>query len=359
MLFDGLKAGDYLKIPSGVTTINEKVTLPINVFLEGSTDSILRTSAPEFLEVQTGSRIKGISFEHITRGRTINIKGPQTNWKIENCKVKGASIFVIAEDLTRNYPIAGYGQIINCIGDDSKLSTLEGQRNVNMYKNHFFNCNVQEFVDFNYNVHYCTLDRNEFINDVGFSIDQEAIDLIGGNGMEQNYNTIQNNTIIGNFQTGIRPAKTASYNIIRNNYIKWIDGRIAHTANIYMYGTAGAKPHGNQITGNTLIGGRSGIEISCADNNNIYGNTISNSLKSISLLKNTQYGDDIAPKNNIVSRNIITVDDPANAIINEGLNDIRNDNTINGVGPGPAPNNSMVGILGAGLIGLYLLSKKR
>jgi len=64
-------------------------------------------------------------------------------------------------------------------------------------------------------------------------------------------------------------------------------------------------PKQNQIIKNTIIGGKSGIELSGADDNFVNQNKISGSDRGISLVKDSFYGAAVAPKNNIISQNVI------------------------------------------------------
>jgi parallel beta-helix repeat protein len=131
--------------------------------------------------------------------------------------------------------------------------------------------------------------------------------MIGGNGYTNSYNIVRNNKIIANFQSAIRPAKSAVYNIIENNYIEFRKGKITNIAGIYLYGggTAFSTPKNNQIIKNTIIGGKSGIELSGSDNNFVSENRISGSDRGISLVKDSFYGADVSPKNNKIYQNVI------------------------------------------------------
>ncbi len=164
-----------------------------------------------------------------------------------------------------------------------------------------------EFFDFNYNVHYVLFENNTFINADGYSIIEEAVDMVGGEGYTNSYNIVRNNKIIANFQSGIRPAKSAIYNTIENNYIEFKKGKVINIAGIYLYGdgTDSSTPKGNQIIKNTIVGGNSGIELSGADDNSVTENMVSGSDRGISLVKDSFYGADAAPKNNKISQNVI------------------------------------------------------
>lgn len=330
MILDGLRPGDYRKIPAGVYDINPSspIIIPKSVTLDG-TGVTIRTHAPELLQVQSSDIIRGITFEHTAKGRTINIKGNiMQKWRIENCHFINATIAIAAINQIKEYPNSGYGHIINCTGVGSKLATLQGQHDISIVGNEFHDKNGSEMIDLNYNNQHCLIENNKFINATGFSLGEEVIDIIGGNGLPQNDNIVRNNRIIGNFQTGIRPAKTACNNIIENNYIEWIPGRVPHNASIYLYGS-GAVPTGNKILNNTIVGGRCGIELSHADKNIVTGNTIRGVSRGIALVRNSLYGDDVAPNHNTVTGNRIYISNPANAIINEGIGNVTIPNYIN------------------------------
>jgi parallel beta-helix repeat protein len=334
MILDGLRPGEYRKIPAGVHEINQSVTIPKSVTLEGMPGAVIRTNAPELLQVQSSDIIRGITFEHTAKGRTINIKGNvMQKWRIENCKFINADIAIIAETITSGMPVSGLGYITNNIGIGSKLCTLQGQVGVTIANNDFRNRNGSEFCDFNYNVHNCSMENNIFINAPGYSLSEEVIDMVGGNGALTEKNIIRNNRIVGNFQTGIRPSLSACDNVIEGNYIEWLPGKTAHEASIYLYGkgTDFKVPKRNKIMSNTIINGKSGIELSDAQDTIITGNTIRGASRGIALVKNSLYGDDIAPMNNTVTGNTIYISNPANAIINEGAGNIVAPNYINPV----------------------------
>jgi len=344
MILDGLRPGDYRKIPAGVHTINVQdfktpIVIPKSVTLDGMPGAIIRTNAPELLQVQSSDIIRGITFEHIAKGRTINIKGNvMQKWRIENCHFINADIAIIAETITPAMPVSGLGYIINNTGIGSKLCTLQGQVGVTIAGNVFKNRNGSEFADFNYNVHRCLMESNTFINAPGYSLNEEVIDMVGGDGTANSGNIVRNNRIIGNFKTGIRPSLSAHDNIIEENYIEWLPGKIDHEASIYLYGKGNgfSVPKRNKILNNIIIGGKNGIELSDAQDNIIEGNTIKGASRGVALVKNSLYGDDIAPRNNTVTGNTIYIDTPANAIINEGTGNITIPNYINPVNP-PIP----------------------
>jgi hypothetical protein len=147
------------------------------------------------------------------------------------------------------------------------------------------------------------------------------------------YNIVRNNKIIANFQSGIRPAKSAIYNTIENNYIEFKKGKVTNIAGIYLYGggTDSSTPKGNIIFKNKIIGGKSGIELSGSDGNLVNENIISGSEKGISLVKDSFYGADAAPKNNKIAQNVIdnvnygiyVSSSPNNLMINNIINNYK------------------------------------
>jgi len=205
MILDGLRPGDYRKIPAGIHTINVQdfktpIVIPKSVTLQGMPGAIIRTNAPELLQVQSSDIIRGITFEHIAKGRTINIKGNvMQKWRIENCHFINSDIAIIAETITPAMPVSGLGYIMNNTGIGSKLCTLQGQVGVTIAGNVFKNRNGSEFADFNYNVHRCLMESNTFINAPGYSLNEEVIDMVGGDGTANSGNIIRKNYIKGNF----------------------------------------------------------------------------------------------------------------------------------------------------------------
>ena len=305
--------GTRLLIKNGAYSLTP-IHLPTNIYIEcESNNAILKTASPDefIIYLNSNSTIKGCTFDG--HNKPIYVKDNVVNWRVENNHFINAKIAVDIENLTSDpLPTSGYGVITNNTGIGSKLVTLMGTRNITISNNVFRNLNDNsEFADFNYNVHFVTFENNSFINDDGYSIDEEAIDMIGGNGFTNSENIIRNNTIIGNFQSGIRPAKSAVNNIIENNYIKYTPGRVINEAGIYLYGDLAtySTPKYNTIRNNRIIGGKYGIVLSGADNNNIYGNTLSGMQYGIGLVKDTIYGANDAPKHNYVwNNNIFDVD---------------------------------------------------
>ena len=167
--------------------------------------------------------------------------------------------------------------------------------------------NGSEILDFNYNVHNCLVENNQFINSDGYSISEEVIDMVGGDGYYTDNNIIRGNKIIGNFQTAVRPSLSARNNIIENNYIEWRPGKTANEALIYLYGKNSdfSTPQGNLIKNNILVGGKSGVTLSCAKSNTISGNSINGGMNGITLTNNSIYGADLPAFENKVSDNNI------------------------------------------------------
>lgn len=320
-------SGNRLFIKNGAYSLSQ-IHLPDNVFIEcESNNAVIKTQGSDsIIYLNSDSAIKGCTFDG--HNKPIYVKDNVVNWRIEGNNFINAKIAVHVENLTSDpLPTSGYGIITNNKGIGSKLTTLQGTRNIIVSNNVFRNLNGNtEFADFNYNVHFVTFENNSFINDFGYSIDQEMIDMVGGNSQTNSENIIRNNTIIGNFQSGIRPAKSAINNIIENNIIEYKPGGVIHEANIYLYGDTSqySTPQYNTIRNNILKGGKYGIVLSGADNNNIYGNNISGMQYGIGLVKDTIYGANDAPKNNYVwNNNIYNVDygiylsnSPNNAISN-------------------------------------------
>ena len=328
----GASSGDTVYINAGTYNLTE-VHPASNVTIQGATVSgvIINVSDAYVIYLISGSIVKTCTFNCSGKVKVIYISGTQTNWRVEGCYFINADIAVIAENLTTSMPAACNGYIVNNTGTGSKLSTLQGQNGVTVTGNNFHDRNGSEFLDLNYNVHYCLIENNEFVNAAGFSISEEMIDMVGGNSTTQNNNIVRNNKIIGNFQSGIRPAKSANDNIISGNYIEWRDGSVTQEAAIYLYGdtTDFNIPKRNQIINNTIVNGKCGIELSNANDNIITGNTISNCTRGIALIRNSIYGADILPVNNTVSGN--TLIQCGTCIVNEsasGVNQVAN-NTCN------------------------------
>jgi len=316
---------------------------PENVLIEAESKNAIIKAAnvPYLIYLKSNSQINNFTFTHTGKTKTIYVSGQQTKWKVKNNHFIDSDIAVIVENSTSsNLPTSGYGEIINNTGLHSKLSTLQGTVHNLLSGNKFYDKNGSEIVDFNYNTHYNTLENNEFINGSNYSIDQEVIDMVGGNSFNNANNIIRNNKIIGNFQTAIRPAKSAIDNTITNNYIEFKSGKVQNIAAIYLYGDGGfSTPKGNKINNNTIVGGKVGIELSGSDNNEVIGNNISNTSKGISLVKTSSstYGSSISPKNNTVSDNIIdnidygiyTKSSPDNNINNNHITNYRIKNIYN------------------------------
>lgn len=302
------KSGNHVCIKNGDYSLST-IALQPNVIIDCESHNAIIKATDVFylIYLKSDSTIKGCTFDHINKTKTIYASGDVRNWHVENNYFINSDIAVLVENLKTGFPTSGYGYIINNKGLHSKLFTLQGTRNITVKQNNFSDLEGDEFVDFNYNVHYSLVENNSFINADGYCIHQEIMDMIGGSGYTNSYNIVRNNKIIANFQSGIRPAKSAIYNTIENNYIEFKEGNITNIAGIYLYGggTDFSTPKHNQIAGNTIIGGRSGIELSGADDNSVTGNIISGSDRGISLVKDSFYGADVAPKNNIISQNEI------------------------------------------------------
>ena len=303
------KSGNHVCIKNGDYSLSI-ITLQPNVIIDCESNNVIIkstiTSPYSFLiYIKSDSTIKNCTFDH--KGKVIYAKDNVKNWRVENNHFINTNAAVAVINLAKGFPTNGYGQIINNTGLYSSLGYIQGGRNITISNNKFLNYNGQEFFDFNYNVHYVLFENNEFINADGYSISQEAIDMIGGNSFTNSNNIVRNNKIIANFQSGIRPAKSAINNTIENNYIEFRKGKIINIAGIYLYGggTAFSTPKNNKILRNTIIGGKSGIELSGSDNNLVTGNIISGSDRGISLVKDSFYGADVAPKNNKISQNVI------------------------------------------------------
>jgi parallel beta-helix repeat protein len=304
------KSGNSILIKNGnynLTTFKP----PANIKIKGESENtvINASDVPYLIYLKSNSSISNLTFEHTGRTKTIYVSGQQTNWKVDNNYFIDSDIAVIVENLTSsNKPTSGYGQITNNKGLHSKLSTLQGTVHNLLSGNKFYDKTGSEIIDFNYNTHYNVVENNEFINKQGYSLDQEVIDMVGGNSFTNSNNIVRNNKIVGNFQTAIRPAKSAVNNTITDNYIEFKSGNTQNIAAIYLYGDGGfSTPKGNKINNNTIIGGKVGIELSGSETNEIKNNNISNTIKGISLVKKSSsgYGSSISPKNNTISKNII------------------------------------------------------
>jgi parallel beta-helix repeat protein len=336
------KSGNHVCMKNGDYSLST-ITLQPNVIIECESNNAIIKAADVFylIYLKSDSTIKGCTFDHKGKTKTIYVSGEVKNWKVENNYFINSDIAVLVEnlntgvkkyaDISNNFPTSGWGSVINNKGLHSKLITMEGTRNIIVTGNYFTDRKGSEFADFNYNVHYVFFDNNTFINNNGFSLSEEAIDMIGGNGYMNSYNTVSNNTIIGNFQSGIRPAKSAIYNTIENNYIEFKKGIIINIADIYLYGggTDFSTSKQNQIIKNTVIGGKSGIELSGADDNFVNQNTISGSERGISLVNDSFYGATVAPKNNIISQNVIYNINYGIYISSSANNVINNNNITN------------------------------
>ncbi len=302
------KSGNQVCIKDGIYSLST-ITLQPNVIIECESNNAIIKAEDVFylIYLKSDSTIKGCTFDHKGKTKTIYVKDDVRNWHVENNYFINSDIAVIVENLRNGFPTSGYGYIINNKGLHSKLGTLQGTRNITVTGNSFSDREGPEFFDFNYNVHYVLFENNTFINADGYSIIEEAIDMVGGDSYTNSYNIVRNNKIIANFQSGIRPAKSAIYNTIENNYIEFKKGKVTNIAGIYLYGggSDSSTPKGNQIINNTIIGGKSGIELSGADDNSVTENMISGSERGISLVKDSFYGADVAPKNNIISQNVI------------------------------------------------------
>ncbi|PWB52284.1 MAG: hypothetical protein C3F06_08775 [Candidatus Methanoperedenaceae archaeon] len=302
------KSGNRVCIKNGDYSLST-ITLQPNVVIECESSNAIIKAADVFylISLKSDSTIRGCTFDHKGKTKTIYVSGDVKNWHVENNYFINSDIAVLVENLKAGFPISGYGYIVNNKGLYSKLGTLQGTRNITVTGNSFSDREGPEFFDFNYNVHYVLFENNTFINADGYSIIEEAIDMVGGDGYSNSYNIVRNNKIIANFQSGIRPSKSAIYNTIENNYIEFKKGKVTNIAGIYLYGGGSdtSTPNHNQVIKNTIIGGKSGIELSGADDNFVTENIISGSDRGISLVKDSFYGANVAPKNNIISKNVI------------------------------------------------------
>jgi len=311
ILSSKLTPGKKVLLKNGNYTLNEMI-FPPNVSLIGESHNAIITAnsaAPYLIHLQSNSLIQNIRFNNPGKTKTIFVSGKQTGWKVDSCYFQNSTIAVIAEDLDKAAPSAGHGWITNNIGIGSKLFTLQGQTNVTITGNDFRNRNGSEFADFNYNIRNCLMENNKLINSSGFHMSEEVIDMVGGNGTLTTGNIVRNNTIIGNFRTGIRPSLSTSNNTIEGNTIEWLPGPTTHIGNIYLYGkgsTGFSRPNGNKIRNNTLKGGRVGIEMSGAETNTITGNNISGCEIGIDVLDKTIYGDAIPCTGNNITDNTIS-----------------------------------------------------
>lgn len=362
-----LASGGSFTIKNGNYTLNPVISPPGTIAIGESKEGVIISSSSTgyLITLKSNSIIDKCTFKH--KGKTIFVSGPQTNWKVRNNHFVDSIIAVLAEDLTSGYPTAGNGsEISGNTGKGSKLSTMQGQYKLHVFDNEFHDRNGSEFLDINYNNDYCIIENNKLINGSGYTMSEEMIDAVGGNGHGQDNNIIRNNTIIGNFKSGIRPGITADNNTIEGNYIEWLPGPTTQEAGIYMYGKGGSSvPTGNKIIGNTIKGGNCGIKLSNADNNTISQNTISGAVRGIALVRDSIYGSDIAPNGNTVSKNTIVVSNMQNGIINEGQNTITPDNVITDTepplpppGPGPVQFDlSNLAKVGMAIAGIYALIK--
>lgn len=311
VLASTVKSNNKVIIKDGIYDLNP-INLPPNVRIDGQSKNVIIKSTitdPQYLiDLKSNSYMSNMTFDNASKSFTFNLIGDNIiNWQIDNCHfIKCEALKVV--NLNKGFPTNGYGKFVNNTGLYSKLGYIQGVRDITIQNNDFRNYNGSEFFDFNYNVHNCLFDNNKFINAPGFSISQEMIDMIGGNSLYTNNNTITNNTLISNFQSGIRPAKTATNNIIENNYIEWLPGPVSHAGSIYMYGSGStdfAWPKGNKIRNNTIKGGRVGIEMSGAKDNTITGNKISGCKIGINVVNKTIYGDTLPCIGNVITDNII------------------------------------------------------
>lgn len=335
-------SGNHVCIQNGNYSLSTISDLQSNVIIECESNAIIKgttTSAvPYLIYLKSDTTVKNCTFDHSRK--TIFASGNISNWHVENNYFINSAIAVLVENLETGsgFPASGYGYIMDNKGLHSKLTTMEGTRNITVRGNTFSDRNGPEFVDFNYNVHYVILENNTFINGSGYSISEEVIDMIGGNSYSNSNNIVRNNTIISNFRSGIRPAKSASNNIIENNHIEFKPGRATNIAGVYLYGggSAFSTPKNNQIVNNTIIGGTAGIELSGANDNTVDGNTISGSVRGINLVRDSFYGSDVAPENNTVTNNTIDNTDygiyiessPNNFVNNNDITNARIANTF-------------------------------
>ncbi|MCX9082701.1 MAG: right-handed parallel beta-helix repeat-containing protein, partial [Candidatus Methanoperedens sp.] len=193
--------------------------------------------------------------------------------------------------------------------------------------NTFVDYTGDEFFDFNGNAHYNTLENNIFTNVDGYSITDEAIDMIGSN----TYNVIKNNYIKANFQRGIRPSRKSDNNIIESNYIEYKKGNIPNEGGIVLWNSGSIPseiPSYNIISKNTIIGTTEGIALSGAQYNTVTDNKISNCIKGISITKDTHNGANAESKNNIISNNMMS-DIDYGIYISSSQNNVITNNIIN------------------------------
>ncbi|MCX9082700.1 MAG: right-handed parallel beta-helix repeat-containing protein [Candidatus Methanoperedens sp.] len=306
LLLSTLKPGNHIFIKNGVYKL-DTIELPSNVIMEcESNNVIIRTSTDNHLiYLESNSKIKGCTFEKIgIKSNIIYIYKNVRNWYVTDNHFINTNDAVLIVNPASGFPINGYGWVLNNTGTQSKLGSIKTGRNITFSNNTFVDYTGDEFFDFNGNAHYNTLENNRFTNVDGYSITDEAIDMLGNN----TYNIVKNNYIKANFQRGIRPSRKANHNIIESNYIEYKKGKILNEGGIVLWNSGAVPseiPSYNMISKNRIIGTTEGITLSGAQYNTITGNKISNSIKGISITKDTYNGANAVSKNNIISNNTI------------------------------------------------------
>jgi hypothetical protein len=173
------KSGNHVCINNGDYSLST-ITLEPNVIVECESNNAVIKAADVFYLVylQSDSTIKGCTFDHKGKTKTIYVKDDVKNWHVEKNYFINSDIAVLVENLKTGFPSSGYGYITDNKGLYSKLGTLQGTRNITVTGNSFSDREGPEFFDFNYNVHYVLFENNTFINADGYSITEEAIDML-------------------------------------------------------------------------------------------------------------------------------------------------------------------------------------
>ncbi len=295
-----LKSGKKTLLKNGNYTLSG-ITFPQGAWLEGeSHNAIINAGGSSTYLITLGSNdtIKKIAFRSTTGQKFFLASGTTNSFTIDENYFYGTTNAVTVKDAT------GSGTIINNTGLNARLGTLSGTRN-NIVKNNVFkNHSGDEFFDFNGNAHFNTLEGNTFTNDAGFTLTDEAIDMIGNN----TNNILRNNYVKGNFQRALRPSYEASDNLIENNYFEYIPGVTPNGGGIVLWNSGAIPskiPKRNRVIGNTIKGMTNGINLSGAQDNIVTGNKISNCIKGINIQKDTYKGASAESSGNTVQNNDI------------------------------------------------------
>lgn len=300
-----LKSGDNVYIRNGNYDLNP-IKPQSGVHIEGESKNVrikITSDASHIIYLNSNSTIKGCTFEKVgTKTNIIYVLGNKINWSVLNNHFINCTDAVSVMTNKIDYPQSSHGVVKGNTGLDAKLGSITGGMDIEFVDNAFYNHSGDEFFDFNGNAHYNTLENNTFINDTGFTLLDEAIDMIGNN----THNIVRGNRIIGNFQRGIRPSYEASYNLIENNYIEYLPGNTVNAGGIVLWnsGAIPAKiPKNNIVRNNTIVGMSAGIVLKGAQDNTVTDNVISKSSVGIEIAIDTYKGANVISKGNTVSGN--------------------------------------------------------